>query len=145
MNRSFTIIALFSVAAIVGYTMFSSDAPTLHAQQAGAQRASVNNSAAQQADRTTFQYATLTTRVSEDPATSRPVYEIAWNSGDTLVNVSSRVSLEDAYRNMITRRRGTAGRINLLSTLLNHFGGEGWELLETQNTGSVNSRVFIRR
>lgn len=143
MNKSFTILAFASAMAIIGSLVFSSEVAPLEAQQTSSIQTASSN--ARQQIGTAYQYATLTTRVIKDNSTSKQSYEVVWNNGDTLVSVSSKVSLEDAYRSMINRRRGTVGRINLLSSLLNHFGAEGWELIETQNDGSLNARVFIRR
>lgn len=143
MNRSLTILAVAGII-IAGSIVFSNNVTTVDAQQGSTAQTRRSNTAQQQT-RSTFQYATLTTRAIEDEENSRVTFEIAWNSEDNLINVSSQTSLEDAYRRLINRRRGTVGRVTLLSSLLNHFGAEGWELIETQNRGSLNERLFIRQ
>lgn len=145
MNRSITILAVVSIVAIVGSLVFSTNVTPVDAQQASTAQTRRSNTAQAQQSRGAFQYATLATRVTEDADDSRITYEVTWNNDDDLVVVTSRVSLEDAYRRLINRRRGSIGRLTLLSSLLNHFGDEGWELIETQNNGSFNTRLFIRR
>lgn len=139
MKRSFLILTAVAVACVTVAYMSSTNVPTVKAQQAAATGGS------NQTARMLFEYGTLTTRQNVED-TNRIRYDVTWNEGDLLVTVSSTRSLEDAHRKLIGRLAGQRTRFTLLSNVLNHFGSQGWRLIETekQDESSSITRVFVR-
>jgi len=144
MNRSFLILAIFAAVCVSMVSLSSNVLTNVDAQQqATRNRAGSATQAAAQAGRATFEYGTLTTVVTTTGNESQ--FVISWAAGDELVNVTSTNSREEVYRRLVNRLGGSPSRLSRLSTVLNHFGSDGWQLIETQRQGGTINRVFSRR
>ena len=143
MNRTFLILAIFAAVCVSMVSLSSNVLTNADAQQATRNRTGAAAQAATQAGRATFEYGTLTTVVTTTGNNSQ--FVITWVAGDVLVNVTSNNSQEEVYRRLISRLGGAPTRLSRLSTVLNHFGSDGWQLIETQRQGGTINRVFIRR
>lgn len=102
----------------------------------------IAQSSANQASQARFEYATLTTSVTNDEG--GVTYELIWNAGVLDIIGRSTTSLLDARRRLTAQLgSGNVAQSNL-SVLLTSLGRDGWRLVESDQDDAGLTRIFIR-
>ncbi len=94
------------------------------------------------ANRPVFAYATLSTQATD--ANNGTVFTATWNEGGQDVFRSSNSSFSDALGRLASRLGGRNVSQDNFTALLNAVGLQGWRLVESNQTESGTTRVFIR-
>ena len=102
----------------------------------------IAQSSANQANQARFEYATLTTLVTNDEG--GVTYELIWNAGVRDFIGRSNTSLLDARRRLTAQLGSDNNSQSNLSVLLTSLGRDGWRLVESDQDDTGLTRIFIR-
>lgn len=92
--------------------------------------------------RSSFEYATLATIVTEEDGGES--FELIWNSGIRDFVGKSSQSLNDARSRLLAQLQLGNNRQTNLSVFLTAIGGQGWQLVESNEGDQGIVRIFLR-